>query len=65
MKAQLELESVNTELKLIKTVMAINGKPNGNHQLVVLEAIKIASYAITYLDEETLEQVFNLKKSFK
>ena len=65
MKAQIELESVNTELKLIKTVMAINEKPNGNHQLVVLEAIRIASYAITYLDDETLQQVFDLKKSFK
>lgn len=63
MKAQLELESVKKELAVIKTVMVINGKPNKNIQQVVLEAIKIASTAISSLDEESLEQVFNLKKS--
>lgn len=63
MKAQLELESVKKELATIKTVMAINCKPNKNIQQVVLEAIKIASIAISSLDEESLEQVFNLKKS--
>lgn len=63
MKAQIELESVKKELTVIKTVMSINGKPNKNIQQVVLEAVKIASTAINSLDEESLEQVFNLKKS--
>jgi hypothetical protein len=63
MKAQIELESVKKELVVIKTVMAINGKPNKNIQQVILEAVKIASTAIISLDEESLEQVLNLKKS--
>lgn len=63
MKAQIELESVKKELTVIKTVMAINGIPNKNIQQVILEAIKIASTAIGSLDDESLEQVFNLKKS--
>jgi hypothetical protein len=63
MKSQIELESVSTELKLIKTLMAINGIPNGNIPLVVLECIKIAGKAVTYLDNETLHEVFDLKKT--
>jgi hypothetical protein len=63
MKSQIELESVETELKLIKTLMAINGIPNNNIPLIVLECVKIAGKAVTYLDNETLEQVFNLKKT--
>lgn len=63
MKAQIELESVEKEIKLIKTLMAVNGIPNGNIPLVVLECIKIAGKAIVLLDDETLSEVFNLKKT--
>lgn len=47
----------------IKQVLAVNKITNNTHQHIINAAIDIAYNSVKYLDEETLLQVCQLKKS--
>lgn len=64
MKANINLsESSESGLKLIETIGNINGLKANNKEQQIELAIKIAVNCIKSLDEDSLENVCNLKKS--
>lgn len=47
----------------ISKVMKVNDIDNRSRQKVITKALEIAYNAVTYLDEESLIQICNLKKT--
>ncbi len=60
MKAIIEFEKVENELKTLKVIAIQNGYKTSKQGLTEL-AIKIASDTIKFLDKESISNVLNLK----
>lgn len=64
MKSQINLTQENEQrLKTFKALMYINGIELGNKEVLINKNIEILDVLIKSLDDESLDQLTNLKKS--
>lgn len=64
MQTNIKIEDVNEErLLFINKIAVINGVDTANKEKLINFSIKIAAELVEALDEESLEQIINLKKS--